>query len=492
MSELLLVPLGVGLVATLLALHVVLARNRPTVGGQTLHDAVTGLARRALFEDRVAVALARSRRHGYRVAVLFIDLDRFKVVNESLGYEQGDQLLAMVARRIEACLREEDTAARLGSDEYTVLLEEVADGVGAARVARRILDSLHEPFVLNGHEAFVGASIGVAVAGDRGPSGDELLRSAGLAMQRAKELGKGRYELFEPAMMAKAARRLMLEADLRRAVDNDELRLVYEPEVVLHSGEVSSVEALLRWEHPSQGLLEPASFIPLAEDTGLIVPIGRWVLHEACQAARRIHASRPAHAPVRLSVNVSARQLERPESLAGEVAGVLTATALSPELLTFEITESVLMEHSRPAAAAVQALRDLGVEIAIDDFGTGYSSLSYLKHFPVTGVKLDRSFVQGVTHPVDSAIVRSVIQLADWLGAKVTAEGIESGEQLAELRRLGCSVGQGFYLSRPVAEDALTLLFDRSHWEGVLSAAGREAELVADAPDPWSPAEGST
>ncbi|MDQ4131314.1 MAG: EAL domain-containing protein, partial [Actinomycetota bacterium] len=483
MSTLLPVLLAAGLVTALLALHGARVHLRRQVARHALHDSVTSLPGREIFKDRAEVALARGRRHGCRVAVLFIDLDRFKTVNESLGYEQGDQLLSLAARRIEGCLREADTAARLGSDQFTVLLEEVADGVGAARVARRILDAFCEPFALGGHEAFVGASIGVAVAGSRSPSVDELVRSADLAMQRAKELGKGRYELFEPAMMAKAARRLMLEADLRRAVDNDELRLVYEPEVLLHSGEVRSLEALLRWEHPTQGLLQPASFIPLAEDTGLIVAIGRWVLEEACRAARRLHASRPAATPVRLSVNVSARQLERPESLTSEVASVLTATGLRPDLLTLEITESVLMRHSRSAVAAVQGLRDLGVEIAIDDFGTGYSSLAYLKHFPVTGVKLDRSFVQGVTHPVDSAIVRSVIQLADWLGASVTAEGIESGDQLCQLRRMGCAVGQGFYLSRPVAEDDLAELLDGSRWEGAFSQSEPRLGPEADEAD---------
>ena len=286
-------------------------------------------------------------------------------------------------------------------------------------------------------------------------------------MQRAKELGKGRFEIFEPTMMARASRRLSLESDLRHAVDEGELRLVYEPEVQLHSGHVSSVEALLRWDHPTQGLLPPLTFVPLAEETGLIVPIGRWVLEEACRAAGRLHTARP-EAPVGVSVNVSARQLERPESLVVEVSEILTATGLAPKLLTLEITESVLMEHSTSAIAAVQALRDLGVEIAIDDFGTGYSSLTYLKHFPVSALKLDQSFVQGSAHPVDSAILGSVIQLADRLSMKVTAEGIETSDQLCELRRLGCRLGQGFYMSRPVAEEALPPLLDGSAWSGLL------------------------
>lgn len=255
---------------------------------------------------------------------------------------------------------------------------------------------------------------------------------------------------------------MTLEADLRRAIDHGELHLVYEPEAHLHTGEVLSVEALLRWEHPVHGVLEPASFIPLAEETGLIVPIGSWVLERACRAAKRLNQGRPGQRPVSVSVNVSVRQLERLQVLAGEVAGVLASVGMSPRSLTLEITESVLMEHSDAAIAAVQSLRDLGVEVAIDDFGTGYSSLSYLKHFPVSILKLDRSFVHGVAHPVDAAIVRSVVQLAECLELKVTVEGIESEQQLCHLRNLGCSVGQGFYLSRPVAEDLLPSIVDGS------------------------------
>lgn len=454
--------LGLETVALTALLHLTRRHVRRRVADQALRDSLTGLPKRTLFEHRVEVALARARRHGYRVAVLFVDLDRFKFVNESLGYAEGDALLAEAARRVSACLREEDSSARLGADEFTVLLEQVADDAGAARVAQRIIEVLHQPFVLGGEEAFVGASVGIATNYDRAVTAEELVRNAAVAMQRAKELGKGRWETFVPAMMAGTARRLTLEAELRRAIDVGELRLVYEPEALLSSGEIVSVEALVRWDHPSRGRLEPATFIPLAEETGLIVPIGRWVLEEACQAGRRLHGKRPGHRPVSVSVNVSPRQLERPDSLAAEVDRVLTACGLPPSLLTLEITESVLMEHSAAAVAAVQALRDLGVEVAIDDFGTGYSSLSYLKHFPVSILKLDQSFVRGVGHPVDSAIVRSVVQLADWLGLRVTVEGIESAEQLSQLRSLGCLVGQGFYLSKPVPEDGLPSLLDGS------------------------------
>jgi diguanylate cyclase (GGDEF)-like protein len=460
--------LGVEALVAAALLHLARRQLRRRVADQALHDPLTGLPGRELFENRVDVALARARRHDYRVAVLFINLDRFKLVNESLGYECGDRLLAVAAERVKACLREEDSPARIGADEFTVLLEELGDDTGAARVAQRIVEALHEPFELGAETAYVGASVGIASNTDGDVVGHDLLRKAAMAMQRAKDLGKGRYEMFEPAMMAATSRRLMLEADLRRAIDEGQLRLVYEPEVLLSSGEVLSVEALVRWHHPVEGLLDPANFIPLAEETGLILPVGRWVLEEACRAGRRLHLERPHHRPVSVSVNVSARQLERRAGLADEVADVLATTGLPPELLTLEITESVLMEHSDAAVAAVQALRDLGAEVAIDDFGTGYSSLAYLKHFPFSILKLDQSFVQGVPHPVDSAIVQSVIRLADCLGLKVTVEGIESAEQLSQLRGLGCLVGQGFYLSHPVPEEGLRALIDGSRPRSVM------------------------
>ncbi len=479
MNAFLLVMLALEVAAGLAVLRLSRRHIKERAAREALKDPVTGLPPRELFEGRAEVALARARRHGYRVALLVVNLDRFSNVNDRLGYQKGDEILAAAAGRLQSCLREEDTVARLGGDEFTVLLEQVDDDVGAARVARRMLRSLQKPLEVEGDGVFVGASIGVAVSDESADSPEALLRSAALAMQRAKELGKGRYEMFEPAMMARASRRLGLEGDLRHAVDEGQLRLVYEPEVLLHSGEVTSVEALLRWDHPTHGLLAPLTFIPLAEETGLIVPIGLWVLEEACRATRRLHAARP-DLPVGVSVNVSARQLERPQRFAADVSAILTATGLAPELLTLEITESVLMEHSSSAKAAVQALRDLGVEVAIDDFGTGYSSLSYLKHFPFSALKLDQSFVQGQAHPVDSAIVGSVIQLAEHLSMKVTAEGIETFSQLRELRTVGCRIGQGFYLSRPVDEDVLPLLVDGSLWRAMLWPEGHGAE----GPDP--------
>jgi diguanylate cyclase (GGDEF)-like protein len=469
---------GLVVVAVMALLLFTRRQGRRRVAAQALHDTVTGLPRRELFENRVGVALARARRHDYRVALLFVDLDRFKLVNDGMGYQKGDQLLAMAAQRMVACLREEDTSARLGADEFIILLEEVSDDIGAARVAQRIVDALEKPFEIDDDEVFVGASIGVALSVDGATSTDDLLRSAALAVERAKERGKGRYEIFEPAMMARASRRLMLEADLRRAIDEGELRLVYEPEAHLQSGEVLSVEALVRWDHPTLGVLEPAAFIPLAEETGLIVPLGRWVLEEACHAARRLHARHPGHRPVSMSVNVSPRQLERPGSLATEVTDVLATAGLAAELLTLEITESVLMEHSESAIAAVQGLRDLGVEVAIDDFGTGYSSLSYLKHFPISILKVDQAFVQGLAHPVDAAIVRSVVQLSELLDLKVTVEGIESEDQLRRLRGLGCLAGQGFYLSKPVSEERLSSFLDGSGWETIAWPEAIDANSV--------------
>ncbi len=427
---------------------------------QAFHDHLTGLPNRALFLDRAGHALARAARRGGEVAVLFLDLDEFKVVNDSLGHEAGDRLLVSVAGRLRACLRPGDTVARLGGDEFVVLLED--DGRGEApRVAGRIAGGLRRSFVLEGHEVSVTASIGVAF-GDpaRGDPGD-LLREADLAMYRAKERGKARHEVFEEAMNARALERLRLEGDLRRAAADpaQEFAVHYQPKVSLETGEIVGTEALLRWEHPERGLLFPEEFVALAEETGLIVPLGRWVLEEACRKTRGWQTRRPGGRPLEVGVNLSARQF-RHEGLIGEVAGILKDTGLEHGTLDLEITEGVAMGDAGTTVGRLGLLKGLGVKLSVDDFGTGYSSLSYLKRFPVDHLKIDGSFVAGLgDDPKDETIVSNMVDLARGLGLQATAEGVETGEQLRRLRAMGCDVAQGYLFSEPLpAEAAAELL----------------------------------
>jgi diguanylate cyclase (GGDEF)-like protein/PAS domain S-box-containing protein len=427
---------------------------------QAYHDALTGLPNRSLFQSRLEMALARANRHRRTIAVLFLDLDRFKVINDSLGHETGDELLVAVAQRLQAAVRGEDTVARMSGDEFTVLLEEVEDEADAARVARRMIDDIRQPIDLGGHQVFVGASIGIALSRDGEDRAEDLLRDADLAMYRAKERGRSRYEVFETTMGARARQRLDLEADLRRALEHDELRLHYQPEVELQTGRVVATEALVRWDHPERGLLAPIEFIPMSEETGLILPLGRLVLEEACRQAREWQVRYPVDPPRRMSVNVSGRQLP---TLVHDVEQALARTGLDPSMLTLEITESVVMEEPEAAIPIFRALRGLGVELAIDDFGTGYSSLSYLKHFPISELKLDKSFVDGLgIDAADRAIAQSVVTLASCLHVTVTAEGIETPEQAAELLAMGCPQGQGFRFARPQPAEAIEHLLERS------------------------------
>ncbi|HYE78874.1 MAG TPA: bifunctional diguanylate cyclase/phosphodiesterase [bacterium] len=463
MTELLLLLLSGAGAALAVAAAVSGARRR--VNQQALRDALTGLPRRQLMEGRLEVALARGRRQGFTVVLLFVDLDRFSAVNESLGYRNGDRVLRAVVDRMARALREEDTVARLEGDEFVILLEQVAGPVGAAKAAQRVIDLFGKPFEVEGGPVSVSASIGVSVSSDGHGSVQDLLRNAALARQRAKEKGRSRYEIFEPGMREEAGSRLAMEHDLRQAIEATELELRYQPEVRLDTGRVTGLEALVRWRHPAHGLLEPDSFIPLAEETGFILELGRWVLLEACRAGVRLSEHELGSGPLQMSVNVSARQLESEGTLVSEVREVLGTTGLAPEVLRVEVTESALIQHVERAVETVRDLRNMGVAVAIDDFGTGYSSLSYLKHFPVSTLKLDKSFVQGVLDPVDSAIVASVIGLAESLGMAVTAEGIECQDQLTRLRDLGCLVGQGFYLSSPVSEESVLRLLDGSRWE---------------------------
>jgi diguanylate cyclase (GGDEF)-like protein len=424
---------------------------------QAFHDALTGLPNRALFLDRLQHALARADGHDRSIAILFLDLDNFKVVNDSLGHETGDRLLVQIAERLRSCLRTEDTAARFGGDEFTVLVEETGDEHDAIQIAKRLSDTLRAPVLLGGHEVYPSFSIGIATSAPDQDSADGLLRKADLAMYRAKTNGKGRYVVFDQSMNDAAVERLGLEADLRRAIERGELRLAYQPIVNLEDGRVCEVEALIRWQHPRRGLVSPAHFIPLAEETGLIVAVGQWVLEQACFQAVAWHEAHPEAAP-RLSVNLSAKQFQHPR-LVEEIARSVRTSGLDPRMLTLEITESAIMADTDGAAETLVRLKDLGIQLAIDDFGTGYSSLSYLKRFRVDTLKIDRSFVDHLgDDPHDTAIVRGVIALAKSLNLAVTAEGIETAEQLDELTALGCDKGQGYYFARPLSPESLEAL----------------------------------
>jgi diguanylate cyclase (GGDEF)-like protein len=424
---------------------------------QAFHDALTGLPNRALFADRLEHALARADRQGKAVAVLFLDLDNFKVVNDSLGHAQGDALLVAVAERLRACLRIEDTGARLGGDEFTVLLEDVAGEAEAIAVAERIASALCVPVTLQGREVVVSASIGVALGHAHGGNKD-LLREADLAMYRAKTSGKARCALFNPDLETRAVERLEMETDLRRALANDEFRVHYQPIVSVVDEGIVGVEALVRWEHPSRGLVQPLAFIPVAEETGLIIPIGRWVLEQACQQAHLWQQQHPRANPLTVSVNLSARQLQAPNLIA-DVARALQLSGLAPEALELEITESVIMQDAEATDATLHALKAIGVRLAIDDFGTGYSSLSYLKRFPVDTLKIDRSFVDGLGHDSqDTAVVHSVAALARALDLSVTGEGVETRAQHTLLKQIGCERSQGFLYAKPAAAAEISVI----------------------------------
>ena len=428
---------------------------------QAFHDPLTALPNRGLFMDRLAHALARTERRPQHVAVLFLDIDRFKVINDSLGHGVGDRVLQDLSARLAECVRPEDTIARLGGDEFAILLEDLDDTDGATAVAERVGKGLETPFMVEGREIVVTMSVGVALNTRRPISPEELLRDADMAMYRAKGKGKNRYEVFDTDMAAPAMHRLDLELDLRSAVAREEFRLHYQPVVHLETGRVAEFEALVRWQHKDRGLLAPEAFIGLTEETGLIIPIGQWVLTEACRQARLWQEQRPSDPPLTIGVNLSARQLQDP-NLVSLVSRVLADSGLDARSLKLEITESVVMQDAPATLTTLHTLRDLGIRLAIDDFGTGYSSLGYLKRFPIDTLKIDRSFVEGITNdPEDVAIVQAVISVAKSLGLSVTAEGIETEEQLRRLLELGCDRGQGFYFGQPLAADIVFESLDR-------------------------------
>ncbi|MBX6342067.1 MAG: EAL domain-containing protein, partial [Thermomicrobiaceae bacterium] len=405
---------------------------------------------RALLLDELAHALARARRHGRQLAVLFLDLDNFKLVNDSLGHETGDRLLVAVAERLRGCLRASDIAARLGGDEFTVVLEEVRDPADATRLAERVLEALRGPYAVGAQEVFVTPSIGIVLSRDGEERPEDLLRDADVAMYRAKRRGKARVELFDPRMNQEVQARLQLESDLRRAIERGEFLLHYQPQVQLPAGWIVGFEALLRWRHPRRGLVPPGEFIPIAEETGLIVPLGAWVLEEACRQARAWTDAIPSAADLVVSVNLSSRQFQQPD-LVARVRDTLGRTGLSPRNLAIEITESAVMEDVEGAVATLQALAALGVQLMIDDFGTGYSSLSYLKRFPVHALKIDRSFVDGLGAEIEDTVISSaVVGLARALDLKVIAEGVESSAQVAHLQAMDCDRAQGYLFAPPI------------------------------------------
>ncbi len=411
---------------------------------QAFHDPLTGLANRALFLDRLSQARARAARSGGSVGVVFADLDGFKTVNDSLGHAAGDQLLIIAAQRLVSVLGPTDTVARFGGDEFAILIEDASEPISAARLARRALEVLEKVIEIHGREIFITASIGVA-AGLEEP--EELLRRADLAMYESKGQGKGRYELFQSHMHEAMAQRLELETDLRGAAERDEFILHYQPIVELGSGSIVGVEALMRWMHPTRGLIGPEEFIPIAEESGQIHALGRWVLREACE---RMVDWQAEHGPLHLTVNLSSAQL-RQASLVREVAEVLDHTGLDPSRLTLEITETVLMDVSTSNLERLAALKREGIRLAVDDFGTGYSSLQYLRRFPIDWLKMAKFFVDGVEHSgSQSRLARAIVNLAHSLEIEVIAEGIESAQQATVLDDIGCLWGQGFYYSPPL------------------------------------------
>ena len=423
---------------------------------QAFHDSLTSLPNRALFMERLEHAQARSQRQGKTVGVLFLDMDNFKVVNDSLGHEAGDRLLVMVAERLCACVRPGDTVSRLGGDEFTILLEDLNGEEQIHGLAERICAAIHTPIFLADREIVMSGSLGIVSACGGDWSAAQLLRDADTAMYQAKTSGKARSVVFDLQMNMQAMERLELEIDLRHALESgEEMQLFYQPIIALASSELCEVEALVRWNHPERGLLLPSTFIPVADETGLILPLGRWVLNEACRQGRQWQVDYPDDPPLTVCVNVSARQLLQPDFVL-QVLAALKIAELLPRYLKLEITESVMMQDTDMIIPMLHELQGLGVRLAMDDFGTGYSSMAYLSSLPLDTLKIDRSFITKMSgSDEDAAIVRAIVTLAKTLNLQITSEGIETSEQLHQLSALGCDLGQGYYFARPMTVESL-------------------------------------
>jgi diguanylate cyclase (GGDEF)-like protein len=420
------------------------------------YDGLTALPNRELFIDRLSLALVQAHRDSKKLAVLFLDLDRFKQINDSLGHSVGDELLRAMAKRVHEAVREGDTLARLGGDEFTLLLPGVHNAAEAARIAQKLLEAVRCPFQLQGRELFVTTSIGISLYPEDGVDAESLIRSADIAMYRAKEQGRDRFQLYAPAMNVQAVERMGLEHGLRKALAQDQLVIHYQPIIEVATGRIHGTEALLRWRHPELGLVPPDDFIDLAEMTGLITPMGPWILEEACGRTRAWQ--RGTRFYLSIAVNLSARQFQE-HDLVGQVEQALKSTGLEARFLELEITESVAMNTVENTLRTLTELKALGVRISIDDFGTGYSSLAYLKRFPIDTLKIDQSFVTDIgTSAEDSAIAAAVIAMAHGLGLRVVAEGVEQEEQLEFLRRQRCDHYQGYLFSRPLAPDEFAAL----------------------------------
>jgi diguanylate cyclase (GGDEF)-like protein/PAS domain S-box-containing protein len=446
---------------------------------EAYHDPLTGLPNRAWFKEQLAIELSRQKRNPQNMfAVLFLDLDRFKIINDSLGHMHGDQLLIGIARRLRQCLRTEDLIARLGGDEFTILLTDIKDATDAVRVAERVQKRISQPFKIGGFDAFTTVSTGIALSTPDYSGPEDLLRDADTAMYQAKSQGKARHVIFDQCMHTLAMNTLQMETDLRRAIERREFFLNYQPIVSLQTGQLTGFEALLRWRHPERGLIFPMDFIPVAEETGLIMPIGQWALREACLQMRRWKRLSPCTSNLSISVNLSGKQFVQSD-LIEQTMQTLNLSGLDPRNLKLEITESVVMENVENATAMLSRLRSLGVEVSVDDFGTGYSSLSYLHRLPIDTLKIDRSFVSRMGENTENCeIVRTIILLAQNLGKNVVAEGVETREQLEQLRELRCGSAQGYYFSRPLdSESAGALILKGAHWHEEVLAVHQDSEF---------------
>jgi diguanylate cyclase (GGDEF)-like protein len=443
-------------------------RDEARLNALANYDSLTSLPNRALFHQRLQRSLVHAQRFNEGLVVLFIDLDRFKYVNDTLGHDAGDRVLQAIAGRLKGCLREVDTLARLGGDEFGLLVEQVSDTRFVGNVARKLLKAVAEVLVVDGQEYHITASIGISTYPADGSDATTLLKNADIAMYRAKDRGKDNSQFYAAAMNAHSMARLSLETGLRHALERGEFLLHYQPKVDIASGRITGMEALVRWMRPESGLVSPADFIPLAEETGLIVPIGAWVLKTACERNRAWQLQ--GMPPLRVAVNLSARQFVQ-ANLVSEVARVLDASGLAPASLELEITESMVMDNPERAIQTLRQLKSMGIALAIDDFGTGYSSLGYLKRFPIDNIKIDRSFIKDIPHSNDDAtITRTIIDMTHNLRLKVVAEGVETAAQLDFLREHGCDEMQGYYFSRPLAEDAFLTLVQAQENRAAIAA----------------------